>query len=203
MKIKSNAFALGGYAVPALLWATLFVQVVLFQWACYHNLLITSLWKSPDHFLVFWLSKIGIALFLASFALLSKRKWWTVAIVALVSLWCLSNLIYYRANNMVLSFAAITMAGNLSGFQSSILAYWNIHSTLFLLIPILYSLALIPLQAPTSRRPLLFFFLLAIIALSDSGSATSTASMETNTTPSPTTSSPGATSAWKPTNGWC
>ena len=65
MKIKSNAFALGGYAVPALLWATLFVQVVLFQWACYHNLLITSLWKSPDHFLVFWLSKIGIALFLA------------------------------------------------------------------------------------------------------------------------------------------
>ncbi len=101
MKIKSNAFALGGYAVPALLWATLFVQVVLFQWACYHNLLITSLWKSPDHFLVFWLSKIGIALFLASFALLSKRKWWT------------------------------------------------------------------------------------------------------NTTPSPTTSSPGATSAWKPTNGWC
>lgn len=155
MKIKSNAFALGGYAVPALLWATLFVQVVLFQWACYHNLLITSLWKSPDHFLVFWLSKIGIALFLASFALLSKRKWWTVAIVALVSLWCLSNLIYYRANNMVLSFAAITMAGNLSGFQSSILAYWNIHSTLFLLIPILYSLALIPLQAPTSRRPLL------------------------------------------------
>ncbi|MDY6371741.1 MAG: sulfatase-like hydrolase/transferase [Bacteroidales bacterium] len=169
MKIKSNAFALGGYAVPALLWTTLFVQVVLFQWACYHNLLITSLWKSPDHFLVFWLSKIGIALFLASFALLSKRKWWTVAIVALVSLWCLSNLIYYRANNMVLSFAAITMAGNLSGFQSSILAYWNIHSTLFLLIPILYSLALIPLQAPTSRRPLLFFCLLAIIALSDVG----------------------------------
>lgn len=169
MKHLYNSIRLNGYAVPLLLCITIFVQVVLFQWFCYHNLLLTSLWKAPDHFLVFWLSKIGIALFFASFSLLFKRKWWTVAIVALVSLWSVSNLIYYRANNMVMSFSAITMADNLNGFYSSILLYWNYYATTLTLLPIIYSIALIPLRAPSSRKPLLFLCLLGIVAISDVG----------------------------------
>ncbi|MBP3763631.1 MAG: sulfatase-like hydrolase/transferase [Bacteroidales bacterium] len=169
MKPKGNSIALGDYAVPLLLCLTIFLQVSLFQWFCYHNLLITSLWKAPAHFLVFWLSKIGIALFLASFSLLFKRKWWTVALVAVVSLWSLSNLIYYRANNLLLSVAAIFMADNLNGFQSSILAYWNWQSTVLVLIPIIYSLILIPLQAPSRRKPVLFAVLLLLVAIGDIG----------------------------------
>lgn len=165
--LKPNALYLKGYAVPILFSLTLFVQVVLFQWFCYHNILITSLWKAPAHFAVFWLSKIGIALFFASFCLLTKRKWWTVAIVALVSLWCISNLIYYRANNLVLSVSAMLMADNLNGFQSSIRAYWNWQSTLLSVIPLVYALGLYFLKAPSRRTPMVFACLLGVVLVGD------------------------------------
>ena len=164
MKHLYNSIRLNGYAVPLLLCITIFVQVVLFQWFCYHNLLLTSLWKAPDHFLVFWLSKIGIALFFASFALLFKRKWWTVAIVALVSLWSVYIL---PCQQYAFSVAAITMADNLNGFQSSIRAYWNSQSTILVLILFLYTTSLVFCQPSQRRKCFTFAILIAVIIIGD------------------------------------
>ena len=114
--LKPNALYLKGYAVPILFSLTLFVQVVLFQWFCYHNILITSLWKAPAHFAVFFRFPLSLASSSPVFAC-RRRKWWTVAMARVSPV----DLLPQTCKSTIL---AVGKGGrsNLNGFQSSIRA---------------------------------------------------------------------------------
>ena len=119
---------------------TIFIKCVLFHWECFHSVLLSSLWKEPSDFFAFWLPKLNIAILLASFIYVFPNKWWTVVVALLIDLWCISNIIYLRANELLLSYEAIMMASNLKGFESAVLAYWSWNSTVFLIHTCLYGI---------------------------------------------------------------
>lgn len=116
----------------------IFAKCVLFHWDIFHSVLISSIWKEPADFFAFWIPKINIAILIASLIFIFSNKWWTFVILLLIDLWSISNLIYFRANEMLLSYESLMMASNLSGFESSAITYWNYQSTIFLLLTLFY-----------------------------------------------------------------
>lgn len=82
------------------------------------------------------------ALLLASGALLCKRRpWWVLILLALVNVWLFSNFVYERAWGKMLSMDMIRMAGNLRGFEDSVLLYYNRDMLYWLLAPDLLCIA--------------------------------------------------------------
>ena len=122
---------------------TIFLQCSLFQWFCFHSVLISSLWKCPFAFFQFWGGKLVPALFLASFIFIIKKTWWTIIVHIICDIWFVANLFYYKANSLFLSFETMKMADNMSGFWNSLYAYmgWDIIS--FFLVTIVYVIALL------------------------------------------------------------
>ena len=99
----------------------LFLKTMIFHWACFHSVLISSLWKNPTEFFRFWGGKITPVLFLGSFVFLTKRYGWTVIVHVLTDIWLIANLFYYKANTFFLSVETMKMADNMSGFWDSLL----------------------------------------------------------------------------------
>ena len=124
---------------------TIFIKCVLFHWECFHSILISSLWHAPAEFFAFWCPKIAVALFFASFVFVSKRPWWTIAFSIIFDTWILANLIYYRSNAAFLDVFALSMAGNMDGFWSSVWFYCFWKDGVYYLISILYTILLIPI----------------------------------------------------------
>ena len=146
----------------------IFIKCVLFHWSCFHSLLISSLWKEPFEFFAFWLPKINVAIFLASFIFVFPKKWWTFVVALLIDLWCISNLMYFRANELLIAFESIMMTTNLKGFEGSITTYWNYQCTILLIQTILYGILLYFIPKLRSRKVyvwlsiFLFVFLLRL-----------------------------------------
>lgn len=137
---------------------TLTAVLVLLKVVSFHVLCFGFLpgWHTlltfPPQVFAFWLPKMAVALLFAAPVFFSKRGWWTLIVLILLDLWCVANLTYFRANNLVLSLDAIRMAGNLDGFGGSIAALVDIHTWLFPLVTALYAIVLALLQrlpAPT------------------------------------------------------
>lgn len=124
---------------------TIFIKCILFHWECFHSILISSLWHAPAEFFSFWCPKIAVALFFASFVFLFKRSWWTIVFSLVFDTWILANLIYYRSNAAFLDVFALSMAGNMDGFWSSVWFYCTWNDSIYYNISILYALLLIPL----------------------------------------------------------
>ncbi len=118
----------------------IFITVIASHWFLFHSVLISSLWKNTSIFFAFWLPKITISLFLAFFILISKRKWWTVVLLFFIDIWIIANIIYARANDCLLTWDAMMMAGNLEGFGSSIGFYWNEQCWFFIVLTLIYAL---------------------------------------------------------------
>ncbi len=129
----------------------IFIKVVAFQWLVYRSFPISSLWSDTMYFFTFWLPKITISMFMAWFVFVSKKKWWTVVVLTLIDLWIIANIIYYRANNCILTCASIMMPGNLNGVEDSILLYWSWQVALFPILTIVYALIL-PLIKKEERK---------------------------------------------------
>ena len=55
---------------------TIFLQCCLFHYLAFHSILISSLWRNPLTFWSFYLPKMSIAVFVASFVFIFKRKNW-------------------------------------------------------------------------------------------------------------------------------
>lgn len=117
---------------------TLFLQCCFFHFQAFHSIMISSLWKDPIAFLTFYAPKISIALFIASFVFLFKRKSWTIYVSFLVSIWCIAELVYYRANGIFLDAFSFTMVGNMDGFWSSVPMYIYISDFILFLISIFF-----------------------------------------------------------------
>lgn len=117
---------------------TLFLQCCFFHWQAFHSILISSLWNDPIAFLTFYAPKISISLFVASFVFLFKRKSWTIYVSFIVSIWCVAELVYYRANGIFLDAYSFTMVGNMDGFWNSVPMYIYISDFILFLFSLLF-----------------------------------------------------------------
>ncbi len=102
---------------------TIFLQCCLFHYLAFHSILVSSFWKNPLDFWAFYLPKISIAVFIASFVFLFKRKGWTIIVSILINIWILAELIYFRANRILIDAHSFTLIGYLDGFWSSVPMY--------------------------------------------------------------------------------
>ena len=137
----------------ALFALTIFLQCCLFHWLAFHSILISSLWKNPMAFWAFYLPKISITLFIASFVFLFRRKGWTIVVSILINIWIIAELIYFRANRILLDAQSFTLISNMDGFWSSVPMYMY-ASDLILLLPNLLLILGIILFASKKRSTL-------------------------------------------------
>ena len=133
---------------------SIFIKCVLFHYACFNYVAVSSLWQAPLEFLAFYFAKLLPALFIASFVLLFKRQWWTIVASIIIDLWLIANVLYYRQCSLFIDFDVIKMAGNLNGFMSSILTYINWKTIVFVAITVLYCGAMFFVKK--NNKPLIF-----------------------------------------------
>lgn len=74
---------------------------------------------------------VGASLLIACIGLWRSRIIPSIVTIILTDLWLIANLLYYAANSMFIDWNVILIAGNLRGFEESILAY--LHWRLFII----------------------------------------------------------------------
>ena len=99
----------------------------------------------------YWYNQIICAVFFGMFVFITKRHWWTVFIHLFLDIWCISNLIYFRANELILDVNAMLMADNMQGFWSSVNLYFSRSYILFPLLSVFYALIVRKIPSPTKR----------------------------------------------------
>lgn len=121
----------------------LFAKNVMFHYYAFGSVLVSSLWKDPCEFIMFYLPKLSIPLFIGAFVFISKRYWWTLIISLLVDTWCVANMIYLKTYDMFFTIDTIFLANNLDGAWSSILPYinWQVYS--FIILSLLWLILLV------------------------------------------------------------
>lgn len=67
--------------------------------------------------------KIAIAMLIASPIFLFRGKSWIIWVSILINAWGISNLVYYRANGVLIDAYSVTMIGNMNGFWASVPFY--------------------------------------------------------------------------------
>lgn len=142
---------------------TIFLQCCLFHWLAFHSILISSFWKNPMVFWAFYLPKISISLFIASFVFLFKRQVWTIVVSILLNVWIIAELIYFRANRILLDAQSFTLITNMDGFWSSVPMYMYASDLILLLPNLLLILGIILLV--TKQRSILSAFAIMGLAL--------------------------------------
>ena len=118
--------------------ALILFKLLFFQWEIYHSIAISSLFSNPLFFWSFWLPKISVALLIASPALFFQKNWWTVFAALSLDVWTIGNFFYFRSTGVLFDGFAFTMAGNMDGFWSSLLALWNWKDILLICTTLLY-----------------------------------------------------------------
>lgn len=108
--------------------------------------MISSLWRNPLNFWSFWLPKIGVSLFLASFVFFFKRNYWTIVVALFIDTWMLANIFYLRSTHVLFDGFTFTMASNMDGFWSSLLALIEWKDIIPYSLTIIYAIALIILN---------------------------------------------------------
>lgn len=136
---------------------TLFVKCILFHWDAFHSILISSAWRDPLSFYKFYMAKLLMPLFIASFVFITKRYWWTIVVSLLVDIWCIANLIYFKTYDAFLSVNDILLVGNMDGAWSSITAYFDGSMILMLLLTIIWGIFLITLPKSIENRKWIIF----------------------------------------------
>lgn len=152
---------------------TIFLQCCLFHWLAFHSILISSLWKNPMAFWAFYLSKISISLFIASFVFLFKRKGWTIVVSILINIWIIAELIYFRANRILLDAQSFTLISNMDGFWSSVPMYMY-SSDLILLLPNLLLISGIIFLAAEKRNTLSAIAIMGVALVTNIGGCLAT-----------------------------
>ena len=151
-KIKSSIVAFfertRNYKYASLIIALLFAfatfaQCVLFQWSLTGTIILSSLWRAPLEFMAYYLPKLAISLFFASFVLLFRRKYWTIYFSILVNVWIFAEVIYFRAFGNLLDSYSMTMAGNMEVFWDSIFMYVETKDFLVFVPTLLTALAIL------------------------------------------------------------
>lgn len=100
-------------------------------------------WQLTD-----WLAATAAAALLALLAVSSSRRGMAAAVLVLTDIWMVVNILYFRAYRLFITWHLLSVAGNLSGFEDSILPYCDWSLGLF---PLLSLPALICLAWPARR----------------------------------------------------
>ena len=155
------------WAVFCLFTLLLFAKQLIFHWDAFHSLLISSLWRNPIAFYKFYMAKLLMPLFIASFVFVSRHRWWTVLVSFLTDIWCMANLIYYKTYDSFLSVNDILLVGNLNGAWDSVTAYFDSSMVLLLLLSIVWSItyALLPKAQPKRQWGVFGITLLLVYSL--------------------------------------
>lgn len=104
------------------------------------------------------------AMILSAGVLLCRRRpWWILILLAAVNTWLFANIAYERAWGQMLSADMIKMAGNLRGFEDSILLYFHRDMLYWLLVPDLFCLLAILFWKRSEKRNWMLF-VIALIA---------------------------------------
>ncbi len=131
---------------------SVFIKCVFFHLECFRETVIPSIWHHTLSFLAFCIPKLAPAVTIASFVFVTKGKWWTVIFSILLDIWILSNLIYFRANEMFLNIDSIMMANNMHGFWGSVETYFKPLYFIYIAISLLYYLCLSWIQTQSKIR---------------------------------------------------
>ena len=117
-----------------LLACVVFLKELLFQGLVFRDLYF----RNFQYAYKFYGSTIAIAIVIASFTLLFRHQWWSLAILLLIDVWFISQIVYYRSWGLWMNVQVIKMVDNMSGFWSSVLTLLNWKSFIFLLMTFLY-----------------------------------------------------------------
>ena len=96
----------------------------------------------PWGFWQYFVAQLCAAVFVASFVLISRRPWWTIAALVIVDIWGLANWLYFQSYGLFVSFSMLGIAGNLHGYTDSIRAFIDWRIPVFIAPTLLYTLAL-------------------------------------------------------------
>ncbi|MCQ2308486.1 MAG: sulfatase-like hydrolase/transferase [Bacteroidales bacterium] len=147
----------------------LFIKTMIFHLSTGWGLLISTLWKNPTEFFMFWGGKIVPILFLGAFVFITKKQWWTIVINVLVDLWAIANLFYFKAYNLFLSVEVMLMANNLNGFWDSLYTYIGLDIFSFIILTVVFLVIMLFLKTFNThqRKPLLFVMFLLLFLIAD------------------------------------
>lgn len=116
----------------------IFLKVILFN--DYTLDIDFSKFKNLSRIIFYFCGKLFIAGGIASFVFLFKKFTWTFVVSILLDIWCIGNYIYFKCNDLFMSFDVIKMANELHGFESSILTAIDMRTCSFLIVTIVYVL---------------------------------------------------------------
>lgn len=142
---------------------SIFLQCCLFHYIAYQSVLVSALWKNPMSFLIFYMPKLSISFFVASFIFLFKKKGWCIVASLLVSVWIVAELVYFRANRIFLDAHSFLLLEFMDGFWSSVPIYLY-RIDLLLLLPTLM-LCLVVYVFRNKNKSILAFWGMVIVAL--------------------------------------
>lgn len=138
-----------------------FLKVIATHYFCFGYIAVRSLWNEPMEFFLFYIEKLYPILLISSFIFLFHNKWWTIVGSLFIDIWIVSNLIYFRSYGLFINLDVISMAGNLSGFTSSILAYCNWKIIVFLVLTVVYAICIYCIgESGENKKYFLFSFLM-------------------------------------------
>ena len=141
----------------------LLLFAMLFHSFVFHELHLR--FNQPVELAVIWLPKIAISLLLALPVWFSKRNWWTIFVLVILDVWIVANILYFRANNILLTYNAIMMANNLGGVGGSVLMFVNWKSIIFLLLTLVYAIVVLWIAPLNVSQPGKRSFILTVCLL--------------------------------------
>ncbi|HOU68314.1 MAG TPA: LTA synthase family protein [Paludibacteraceae bacterium] len=141
LKIVENIYSLkeNRIFIFVLFAFSLFFKCAFFNYSITGHYLLGSIIKNPIYFLFFYSSCIGVSFFIASFLVIIKKKYWIIIVSLLLDLLFMSNIIYYRANDLLINGHAILMTNNMSGFWNSVIVYFRYIDLIFLSLTVCLS----------------------------------------------------------------
>ena len=140
---------------------TIFLQCCLFHYIAFHSILISALWKDSISFLIFYMPKLSISVFIASFIFLFKRKGWCIVASLLISVWIIAELVYFRANRIFIDAQSFLLLEFMDGFWSSVPVYMY-RIDLLLLLPTMVLCLAVYLFRNENKSRVAFFGMIAI-----------------------------------------
>ncbi len=114
---------------------------------------------------IIYFSKLIPALFFASFVFITKRKWWSIVVLVVLDIWIISNLIYFKANGVMLNVETILLAENMDGFWSSVSHFIDWQLLVFVGQTVVYITCFLFLKDDKNRNWKAFAIVMAITAL--------------------------------------
>ena len=98
-----------------------FATTIYLQCCFFHENLILPGGKVFTPYMM--MLKASIAITIASIIFFFRNKSWTIWVSILINMWGISNMMYQRANDILIDAYSITMIGNMDGFWSSVPFY--------------------------------------------------------------------------------